>query len=61
MFEVLFKVWWMIAILPFLVVAEAYGMTKKFMGQGKRWDYFLYGFLAVLIILLVILLFVGYR
>lgn len=65
MFELFFKVWWMIALLPFIITMEAWDRFSKFMDKGnhwptvkEKWPYFL---LAVFVLLLLFLLILGYR
>jgi uncharacterized membrane protein YidH (DUF202 family) len=63
MFELFFKIWWMIAILPVLILLKGYDMFKKFMkkrGYPMDWVYVAYFLLAVLVILLILLLANGY-
>ncbi|OGI60866.1 hypothetical protein A2641_01835 [Candidatus Nomurabacteria bacterium RIFCSPHIGHO2_01_FULL_37_25] len=63
MFEIIFKIWFFIAILPFLIFIEG---SKKFGAFLKRkeiyshWD-MLHSFILVLIILIIILWIEGYR
>lgn len=63
MFEIILKIWWMVAILPFLIFIEG---SKKFADFLKKkniysyWDLW-HSFLIVLIILVIILLMNGYR
>jgi len=63
MFELFFKIWWMIAILPVLIFFEA---TKKFSNFLKKkniyshWDSW-HSLVIVLIILIIVLLLNGYR
>lgn len=63
MFDIIFKVWWMIGILPFLIFLEG---SKKFSNFLKKkniyshWDLW-HSFLVILIILFIILLANGYR
>jgi len=59
--EFIFKIWFLVAILPFTIASEGCKMFKKFMDKGNRWYYFPYVLLAILVILLVILLLLGYR
>jgi len=63
MFEIIFKIWYMIAILPFLIFIEG---NKRFSGFLKKkniylhWDIF-HSFLFVLVILFIIFWFNGYH
>jgi hypothetical protein len=60
---IIFKIWWMIAVLPFLIFIEG---SKKFADFLKKrniyayWDIW-HSFVVVLIILIVILWFEGFR
>ncbi|HTE49121.1 MAG TPA: hypothetical protein VK675_04395 [Candidatus Paceibacterota bacterium] len=63
MFEILFKIWFMIAVLPFLVFLEGNKMLKQTLKEKKiysHWDIW-HSYIVVLIILAVILLLMGYR
>jgi len=63
MFEFLFKIWFLVAILPFLIFLEG---SKKFSDFLKKrniyshWNVW-HSLLLLLIILLIILLLNGYR
>ncbi len=60
MWEIIFRVWFFIIILPITLVQEGYGKLKKFLakrGYEIDWIYFT---LATLIIVLIILLLLGY-
>jgi hypothetical protein len=63
MFAFIFKIWWMIAVLPFLVLIDG---SKKFSNYLKRkniykhWDLF-HTFIIILIILAIILYLDGFR
>jgi hypothetical protein len=58
---VLFKIWFLIAILPFTIAKEAYLKLKVFLDKrGIKIDW-LYVSLVALIILLIILLLAGFR
>ncbi|MEK7080786.1 MAG: hypothetical protein AAB902_00070 [Patescibacteria group bacterium] len=59
--EIIFKIWFLVAILPFTIASEGWKMFKKFMSHGNRWHYFPYVLLVILVILLVVLLMLGYR
>jgi hypothetical protein len=61
MFEIFFKIWFFIVILPLTIAQEGWAMFKKFMSKGKRWHYFPYFLLGFLVLLLIILLMLGYR
>jgi len=61
MFEIFFRIWYFIAILPILIAIEGYSMFKKFMSQGNRWAKMPYFLLIFFVILLVLLLIAGYR
>ncbi|MFA5791912.1 MAG: hypothetical protein WC884_02655 [Candidatus Paceibacterota bacterium] len=63
MFEILFKIWYTIAILPFLIFIEGSKMFSNFLKKKKiyiHWD-ILHSSLVVLIIVLIILWINGYR
>lgn len=63
MFDFILKIWWMIAILPFLVFLEGNQMFSNFLKKKNiysHWDVF-HAFLAILILFLAILLAKGYR
>lgn len=63
MFEIIFKIWYMIAVLPFLIFLKGYDMFKEFMskhGYPLSWIHIVYLLLAILIILLIVLLGNGY-
>ncbi|OGI93969.1 hypothetical protein A3A03_02970 [Candidatus Nomurabacteria bacterium RIFCSPLOWO2_01_FULL_40_18] len=63
MFEFIFKIWYLIAILPFLIFLEGNDKLSDFLKKKNiysDWDWY-YGLLAILVILLVILLIMGYR
>jgi len=60
MFEFITKIWYMIYILPVILITEGYELLKKFMhkrGYEIDWAYTL---LAVLILILIIALLVNY-
>ncbi len=63
MFEIIFKIWYIIAILPAYIAIEGWEMLKKFMAKhGYKLDPF-YALLVVLVFILLILLLLryGYR
>jgi len=63
MFDVIFKIWWMIAILPFLAFLEATKMFSDFLKKRNiysHWDAW-HSALLVLVILFIILWLNGYR
>jgi NhaP-type Na+/H+ or K+/H+ antiporter len=63
MFEILFKIWFLIAILPVLMVQRGYEIYKEYMHKHNRpidWIHFVYVLLALLIIILIVLLIYGY-
>ncbi|OGI65836.1 hypothetical protein A3A95_01240 [Candidatus Nomurabacteria bacterium RIFCSPLOWO2_01_FULL_39_18] len=63
MFEFLFKIWYMIAVLPFLLFHEGNKRLTDFLKKRNiysGWDVW-HSLLVVLIILFVILWFNGYR
>ena len=56
MFQVLYLVWYMIAILPMFIFLEANERAVKFLGKhGIYWDVW-YSLLVVLVILFLVLL-----
>jgi hypothetical protein len=60
MFEVFFKIWYIIAILPCYIAGEGWRMLKKFMkkhGYELDWAYTL---LAILVFALIIILILEY-
>jgi len=60
MFEFLFKVWYMIAVLPFLILLEGHKKLKTVLanhGYNIDWTHTT---LLVLILVLIVLLFVKY-
>ncbi|KKT00523.1 MAG: hypothetical protein UV76_C0009G0002 [Candidatus Nomurabacteria bacterium GW2011_GWA2_43_15] len=60
MFEILFKIWFTIAILPFLIMIEGYKKLKIFLGKhGYTLDW-THVALAILITLLIVLLLIEY-
>lgn len=63
MFEILFKIWFLIAILPVLLVTEGYKLLKKFLLKHNIKLDPLYIVLFALIVLLLVLLLLkyGYR
>ena len=63
MFDILFKIWFLVVIMPIHIAREGFGMYKEFMikRQGHwDWAYGLYPVVLVLFILLIILLANGY-
>ncbi|KKR62078.1 hypothetical protein A2643_01600 [Candidatus Nomurabacteria bacterium RIFCSPHIGHO2_01_FULL_39_220] len=63
MFALIYKIWWMIAVLPFLIFLEINDKVADFLKRKNiysRWDWY-HGLLVVLIILLVILWLKGYH
>jgi len=63
MFAIVFKIWWMIAVLPFLIFIEGSKMFANFLKKRNiysHWDIY-HSFIVVLIILAVILWINGYR
>jgi len=63
MFALLFKIWWMIALLPFLIFIEG---SKKFASFLKRkdiyhhWDIF-HSIIVLLIVVIIVLWQSGFR
>lgn len=63
MFEIVYKIWYLIAILPFLIFIEASKMFANFLKKKNiysHWDIF-HSFVVVLIIILIILFAIGWR
>jgi len=63
MFEIIFKIWWMIGILPFLIVIEINKKFAKFLKDKDiyhHWD-MLHTILVLLIILIIVLWLNGFR
>jgi len=63
MFMILFKIWYMIAILPFIIFLEGNDMLADFLKKKKiysHWDYW-HSLLIISIILAVVLWTKGYR
>jgi len=63
MFAFIFKIWWMIAILPFLIFIEASKMFASFLKKKNiysHWDIW-HSFIVVLLLSLAIILFLQYR
>ena len=60
MFEIITKIWYMIYILPVIIITEGYEMLKKFMHKrGYEIDW-AYALLAILVLILIIVLFLQY-
>lgn len=63
MFEVIFKIWWMIAVLPFLIFIEGSKMLADFLKRKNiylHWDIW-HSSLLLFIIVFIILWFKGYH
>jgi len=63
MFEIVFKIWYMIAILPFIVFLEGNKMFSDFLKKKNiyyHWDVF-HSFLFILIIIFIIFWIKSYR
>lgn len=63
MFEILFKIWYTMAILPFLIFIEGSKMFSNFLKKRKiymHWD-ILHSSLFVLVFVLIIVWINGYR
>ena len=60
MLEVLFKVWWMIAVLPFLIAIEGYKKLKKFLNKHGYSPDWAWAWLFILIVFLIVLLLLQY-
>lgn len=60
MFEFIFKIWWMIALMPLFIFQEGNEMLVKYMKKrGIYWDVW-YSLLLFCILLLIVLLLTGY-
>jgi hypothetical protein len=62
MFDIISKIWWMIAVLPFIIFLEGNKMFSSYLKKKNiysRWDIW-HSFLVVLVVLLLILLINGY-
>ena len=60
--EIIFKIWYFIAILPFFILIEASAKLGEFLKKKEiymSWDIF-HAFVVLLIILFIILLLNGY-
>jgi hypothetical protein len=63
MMEIIFKIWYMVAILPFLVFLEADAMFAEFLKERRiyaHWDIW-HSFLVVFIALFIFLWLNGFR
>jgi len=63
MFMIIFKIWYMIAVLPFLIFIEGSNMFGKLLKKRNiysHWNVY-HAILAVLIILYIVLWMQGYR
>ncbi|MCX6752721.1 MAG: hypothetical protein NTZ87_04470 [Candidatus Nomurabacteria bacterium] len=63
MFDIIFRIWYMIAVLPYLIFLEGNKMLQNYLKKKNiyaHWDIW-HSFLIVLIILLIILWANGYR
>ena len=61
--EVIFKIWWMIAILPFLIFIEGSKLFGKFLKEKDiyyHWD-ILHSILVTAIIVLIFMMLNGYK
>ena len=64
MFEVFFRIWFLVAILPVLIATRGYEIFKEYLKKRNLpmdWIYFVYAALIVLVIILIVLLGMGYR
>lgn len=63
MFQIIYKIWYLVVILPILIVIEGYKMLKKFMAKRGYTPDWAWAWLVILVVLLLIaLLFqVGYH
>lgn len=63
MFAIVFKIWYMIAVLPFLIFIEGSSRFAEFLKKKNiysHWDIF-HSFLLVLVIIYVVFWMKGYR
>jgi len=63
MFEIIFKIWWMIAVLPYLLFLEGSERLAKFLKEKniyQDWDVW-HTFLLILVILLIVFWMEGFR
>ena len=64
MWEVVTKIIFLAFVLPIIIAQEAWAMFTDFMARGNRWQYlddnWLPFVLAILVLLLVILILMGY-
>ena len=63
MFAILFKIWYMIVVLPFLIFLEGNQMLADFLKKKNiylHWDVY-HAFFFILIILFIVLWVKGYR
>jgi len=63
MFEVIFKIWYLIAILPVLIFLDGNQMLKDFLKKRNIYPYWniAHSFLLLVIIILIIFYLLGYR
>ena len=63
MFQVIFKIWWMVAVLPFIIFLEGNKMFSNFLKKKNiysHWDIW-HSFILALIVLVIALWSQGYR
>lgn len=61
MWEIILKIWFFLAILPFTMATEGYNKLKKFLEKNNYKLDWVYVLLIVLVIFLIILLLMGFR
>lgn len=63
MFELIFKIWYLIAIFPVLIILDGWEMFKKYMGRkGYKVDLaFTLLFILIIALITVLLLQYGYK
>ena len=61
MFQIIFKIWFLIAIMPLTIARATYAKLKNFLAKRNIKIDWLYVSLGFLILLLILLLSLGYR
>ncbi len=59
--EIFEKIFYLLVLLPFLMISEGYAKFKAFMDEKKAWGKFPYVLIMILVIILLVLLAEGYR
>ncbi len=61
MFQLIFKIWWMIALMPLFIFQEGNQLLVRFFKKRNiYWDFW-YSLLLVFVIMLIVLLVTGHR